>query len=263
MERRAGPLRPPSAAVRVAFFVVGGALTLFFLGLTTVAAVNTLGRHVEVVEVGWSEPVRTVRIEVGSGSVDVRGTERPGVRGTRRTEHGLQGPSMSERVEGDTLVLTSVCPGMATPWCGSSYTLEVPRSVRLEVEAGTASTTVRGTDGGVAVDSGTGRVDLWDVGGPLDLQTGTGKVEGRDLRSGIVKAETGAGSAVLAFAEAPTSVRVQTGLGSATVVVPRGEDYKVTTDGARALVEVPTDPASPRTIDVTTGAGGIRIVHPG
>lgn len=262
-ERRPGPPRPPSVAARVAFFLVGGALTLVLVAGTTLAAVNTLGRHVEVVEVGWSEPVRTVRIESGSGSVDVRGTDQPGVRGTRRTERGLQGPAISERIEGDTLVLTSLCPGMATPWCGSSYTLEVPRSVRVEVEAGTASTTVRGTDGGVVVDSGTGQVDLWDVGGQLDLQTGTGSVEGRDLRSGAVRAETGAGSVRLAFAEAPSSVWVDTGLGSATVVVPRGASYKVTTDGARAVVEVPTDPTSPRSIDVTTGAGGIRIVHPG
>ena len=99
--------------------------------------------------------------------------------------------------------------------------------------------------------------------GQLDLQTGTGSVEGRDLRSGAVRAETGAGSVRLAFAEAPSSVWVDTGLGSATVVVPRGASYKVTTDGARAVVEVPTDPTSPRSIDVTTGAGGIRIVHPG
>lgn len=256
------PPTPPSTATRAAFLVVGGALTAFLLVTFTLAAVNTIAVHTDTAAVAWEQPVRVVRIETGGGSVDIRGIETDHVRGTRRIERGLQAPTVTEQVDGDTLVLTSGCAGLGVPWCSASYTLDVPRAVRLEISTGTGRVTVRGTTGGVTAETGTGGVEAWDLQGPLVLDTGIGSIEARDLRSDEVQASAGTGGIVLWFADAPRLVTADSGTGRIEVLVPRdGTAYRVAEDGGGGgtRIEVPTDPAAPRLIEVTSGTGEILV----
>lgn len=263
---RRPPPSPPSTATRFAFLVVGGALTAFVLVSATLAAVNSISVHTDVAEVAWDRPVRAVRIETGGGSVDIRGTETDQVRGSRRVQRGLQAPTVTEEVVGDTLVLTSGCTGLAVPWCSASYTLDVPRSVRVEVSTGTGKVTVRGTTGGLRADTGTGHLEVWDLDGPLALETGIGGIEARDLRSEEVAASTGTGSALVSFTSPPRSVTAESGTGRVEILVPRdGTPYRVDEESGsgRTRIEVPTDPSSDRVIRVTSGAGDVLVGHRG
>ncbi len=259
---RPPPPTPPSGATRAAFVVVGGAITAFLLVTFTLGAMNTIAVHTDTAEVAWDQPVRTVRIETGGGSVDVRGTETTGVRGTRQIERGLQTPTVTEQVDGDTLVLTTRCSGLAIPWCSASYALDVPRSVRLDVRTGTGRVTVRGTTGGLTASTGTGHIEAWDLDGPLVVETGVGGVEARDLRSEQVQASTGTGSALVSFTTPPRSVSIESGTGDIDVLVPRdGAAYHVEDDGGAGdtTIDVPTDPTADRVIRLSHGAGDARV----
>jgi hypothetical protein len=82
--------------------------------------INFVSHVTKVQPLAFGAEVKSIVVRTGSGPVSVRGSERSGVSGERRSEHGWQAPVIEERVEGDTLVLEGNCDFVSHFWCGVS-----------------------------------------------------------------------------------------------------------------------------------------------
>jgi hypothetical protein len=207
--------------------------------------------------------VRAVDLDLGFESVTVTGSESTtAVHMTRSYSWSLRTPTASSRVVGDRLLMTSHCSWDVGLGCSGNVRLEVPRGTTVRLHTGDGHLTVRGLTGSVDVSSGDGGLDVSDVTGPLHLRTGDGSIEATGVRSRTVDVHTGDGHVQLAFATAPVTVRADTGDGSVEVSVPRdGDPWRVdatTGDGSRTI-DVATDPAAARRIELHTGDGPLRV----
>jgi hypothetical protein len=260
-----GPARPPAPAVR-ALFIVGGALfTVLVLLWATVSVMNLVGHVTEAQAVAFGADVKAIRIGGDAGPVRVRGSDRSDIGGERRVEHGWQSPTIDEHREGDTLVLEGQCNHSAAFWCNVSYSLEVPRGVRVDIDSGAGSVAVSDIDAPVKAESGAGSVDVTDCHGDLDLAAGAGRVRASGITASSVRARSGAGGVSLQFVQAPITVTATSGAGSADIEVPNdGAIYQVSgNDGAGGRhIDVATSSVADRSIEVHSGAGSVRVHHP-
>jgi hypothetical protein len=209
------------------------------------------------------EGVRTIDVDLGFESVTVTGSaSSTAVQMTRSYSWSFRTPTASSRMVGDRLVMTSHCRWDVGLGCSGNVQLQVPRGTTLRLHTGDGRLTVSGLTGAVNVSSGDGALDVSDLRGPLHLRTGDGSIEGRDLRSRSVDVHTGDGRVQLDFASAPDGIRADTGDGSLEVSVPRdGDPWRVdatTGDGSRTI-DVATDPAAARHIELHTGDGPVRV----
>lgn len=110
-------------------------------------------------------------------------------------------------------------------------------------------------------DGGSLRLD--GLTGPLRADTGGGPLLGQDITAASATANTGGGSAQIAFSAAPDIVLVNTDGGPAMLTVPGGP-YALTaaSDGGPQSVGIATDPAARRSIMVTSGDGALQIEPP-
>jgi DUF4097 and DUF4098 domain-containing protein YvlB len=130
------------------------------------------------------------------------------------------------------------------------------------------------------VHTSDGHLSLRDISGPVDgstsdggidatglsarstFQTRDGSLRATGLSSPSVTAASSDGSVELVFDRPPSTVTAQSRDGSVEVRVPDdGTAYRVSTDvsDGHKDVSVPTDPASPRRIDVRTSDGSITV----
>ncbi len=139
-------------------------------------------------------------------------------------------------------VLTLDAPSCAISGCEVGFTVTVP-------PPGDVTATVASEGGGVlvsgiagaTVNSGGGAVNATGIHGPLTVTTD-------------------GGAARLVFAAPPRAVIVSTEGGPALITLPGGP-YAVTADsgGGHRLIGIATDPAAPRTIDVSSGGGPLQV----
>ena len=172
---------------------------------------------------------------------------------------------MSERVDGSTLRLDGSCPNVSMFWCEVSYVIDVPHAMTVDVESGSGSLSVSSVDGDVRADSGAGSIELDRIGGRVTADSGAGSIRATELRGDTASASSGAGSVRLQFLEAPTLVTAQAGAGSVDVEVPHGdESYRIVRDddSFKDKVSVAQDDASPRRIEVDSGAGSVKVHYP-
>jgi len=226
---------------------------------------NVLGHVTESQPLAFGSEVKVIVVHVGSGTVDLRGSDRTDVTGERTVEHGWQTPSVSERVEGDTLQVDGQCAFSAFLFCKVSYSLDVPKDVRVELQSGAGSVSVSGLDGAVSAHSGAGSVSATDCHGELDLEGGAGSIRGVQLRSPRVITKSGAGSVRLQFAVAPTQVDASSGAGSVDIEVPRdGVTYQITgSNGSGSRhVDVATASSADHTMHLQSGAGSTAVHYP-
>lgn len=261
-----GPEPPALSAGRALVLLVGAVGTAGLILLGAFGLVGLIGREevIEPVTFPVPVPVRHVVIDVDFGRVEVHGGDGGGVSGTRTIVTGFRRPELSERVEGDTLRISSNCPRLVDPWCGLSYDLDVPREASIEVTGGAGAISVEGIDGAVRLRATVGGISVDDVGGTVDLEASAGHVEGRDLRATRVRAATATGGVRLEFAVAPTAVTARADEGRVRVSVPRdGTVYRVEASAANGEpdVLVDTSPVADRVIVASTGSGTVAVDH--
>lgn len=250
---------------RVFFVLVGAPVTALLIAVTTLGIVGTLARQTESTALSFTQPISKIRIDIGQGSVTLRGGETGAVTGERVLTRGLQTPAHHERVEGDVLVITAGCNPIGNTWCDITYVLDVPRSIDVVVETGFGSIRASGLSSTVDLRAGAGSVTVEELSGAANLESGAGSVTGTGLASPTVTASSGAGSVELAFSASPERVDASAGAGSVDIEVPRdGTTYRV--DEAESdlsiRVAVPTDPAATNVLRVASGAGQVTIHHP-
>lgn len=225
--------------------------------------------------------VQRIEIDSGSGNVDVRYV--PGSRGeVRQTRNGWfsgwsggwsgDASEPLHRLDDGRLVLDTDCGWncsvdylvtlpTAVPVTGrmGSGSLEVSGMSSVDVEVGSGPIELRGIDGPVTARTGSGPVELADITGRVDVESGSGRIEGRDLSSRDVTARTNSGGVELELLESG-SVRVETGSGGIDLTVPRAA-YRVDADtgSGSTEIEVDRDPAAERSLELSTGSGGIDV----
>jgi hypothetical protein len=146
--------------------------------------------------------------------------------------------------------------------CGLDATLSVPAQMVASVSTGGGDATAVGTTGDVTLSTDGGDVTADRVSGVLSLSTGGGNIHGTAITAPRVTAHSGGGDIEIVFTVVPRDVRVDTGGGDVTIVVPPGSaQYHVTanTDGGTVSESVPINTSSPNVITATSGGGDITI----
>ncbi|MFB9467936.1 DUF4097 family beta strand repeat-containing protein [Nonomuraea salmonea] len=194
-----------------------------------------------------TEQVAALRVTTDAGTIEVIGSDRPGIRVTELLSWRKSKPTTEHQVRGDTLELSFTCP---TTWgfgsigvnCDVAYRVEVPKATRVQLASDSGDTTLRGLAGDVEVTSD------------------SGSIKGDGLTAGRVVTRTDSGDLRLAFAGPPQVLTTFTDSGDTAVRVPEGP-YKVktTTDSGDANVKTAHDPAAQRTIELSSDSGDIEL----
>jgi DUF4097 and DUF4098 domain-containing protein YvlB len=188
-----------------------------------------------------TDKVAVLSLKTGSGDVEITETAGTAIKITERLRWSREKPKTEREVGGDTLRVSYECP-TSFDNCGVDYTVEVPKGIRLQLDAGSGDSKLRA------------------LSGPITAEAGSGTVEGSELSSKQVTVKTGSGESRLRFASAPDAVEVDTGSGGAAVFLPNGP-YAVTA-GAKTgevTVGVDNDPAAARKIRVSAGSADVEV----
>ena len=136
-----------------------------------------------------------------------------------------------------------------------------------EIDSGGGPVTATTIRGALGVTAEGGGVEANGVTGTLNVDTGGGPLSATSLTSPSVAVHGEGGGVTLGFTTAPTSVRVDTGGGDASLSVPGGP-YAVTETAGRPewkgppqseSVLIATSPGAARSISVTTDGGNLEI----
>jgi len=188
--------------------------------------------------------ITTIDVSTDRGSVRVIGTDRDDISLHSYVSDGLGGTDHRERVRHGRLAIDASCAFPIGYWCTASYTLRVPRGMK------------------VIAWSGSGRVEVSGTTGAVDLGSQHGDIEAMGLRSRQVQATTDHGSVQLRFASAPQRVTAASDHGDVEVVVPRtGDAYRVelSTDHGGTRADVRTDSGADRLIELQSGHGDVTV----
>jgi DUF4097 and DUF4098 domain-containing protein YvlB len=225
--------------------------------------------------------VTAIRIDSETGGITLRGSsDTSATTGTRKVVQSFTKPSIQETVSADgVLLLRNRCKGFLAN-CEVSYTLTVPKGVRIEGQTSGGSIKLIGIDGDVDVKSSAGGINAQTMGGsltlrssagsvrvegsdgPLDLSSSAGGVTVNDATSKTVKAESSAGDVKLSFLRAPMTIDADSSAGDVRVVLPSGADaYEVdaSTSAGDSIIDVKTDPESSRRIKLRSSAGDVSV----
>jgi Putative adhesin len=177
----------------------------------------------------FNQPIVRVDADIDSGSLRIVGSNDPKITIESTVHSGIRGPSHSETVVGDRLVVRSNCPfDLITTTCSVDYIIHVPNHVAVKARG-------NGSD-----------FDLTAVHGDVDVSVNGGQVD-------------------MSFDAAPHHVKAEANGGHINITVPDDNaGYRVDThtNGGSTNVGIRTDPASERTIAVETNGGDIDVRYP-
>lgn len=115
----------------------------------------------------------------------------------------------------------------------------------------------------VSVDSGAGSITLKGVAGEVKAQTGAGSIAGT-LRSAAADVRTGAGSIALTWTVSPAAgvIKAASGAGSVEVALPAGTkiDADLSTGVGSLRNELGNDPGAPLRVRASSGVGRVAVV---
>ena len=238
-------LTPARPRGRTAWRIGASVLALAALGWGSLSLVNLLAHGEEhFARTINAAEITTIDVSTDRGSVRVIGTDRDDISLHSYISNGLGGTDHTERVRNGRLAIDASCAFPVAYWCTASYTLRVPRGMK------------------VTAWSGSGRIEVSGTTATVDLRSQHGDIEAVGLRSRQVRATTDHGSVHLQFASAPQRVTAASGHGDVDVVIPRtGDAYRVelSTDHGSTRADVRTDPGADRRIALQTGHGDVTV----
>jgi len=199
------------------------------------------GTHRATTTYQVSAPVSTVVVDGHVGNITVTGGSGPGISVTQQVDYSRTPPTTTRTVSGNTLTVTYSCPTQVV--CGVAYTLEVPRSVAVQVSAGAGSIHLAGLAGNV-----TAKADV-------------GLINATGLTGASASLTTNVGAISASFAAAPATVQASARIGAITLRVPGIVSYKVSANAhlGKATVSTQQSPSSVHAITATTDVGAIDI----
>jgi hypothetical protein len=232
---------------RPAWRILASVLTLAALLWGTINVVNLLSHGERHFSRTFSGPIATVDVSTDRGSVRVIASDREDVRVSGYLSDGLGGTDNAVRKRGTRVLIDGSCNFPVAYWCTASYTVHVPRNVR------------------VVLWSGSGDVSVSGLRGAADLTSEHGDVHATRMRARVVHADASHGSINLGFTVAPGQVLASSAHGDVTVVVPRGDAvYRVelSTDHGSTQNDVRTDPTASRLLQLSSEHGDVVARYP-
>ena len=230
------PRREPSV-VRGLWKAFAALLVIAAFVSGTFQIVTLLAHEERTVETSYpAEGIARIDVDNSTGSVRVVATEGDTIEVTARISDGLRSTGESQQIVGDTLVLRGTCPNFGSDWCRVSYTISLPSSLDVTVDADDGSVDVIGVTGDVDLDSDHGSIEMESLSGSIRATNDDGSIVGTGLRSQTVRVDTDHGRVALGFVAPPTSVLATSNDGSVEVVVPD--------DGTAYRLEMDTDDGS-------------------
>jgi len=185
--------------------IAGGLVMCLVVAFAGLFAVNTLLDSEKTDRFAVTEPVQKLVVAADAGDVKVVATDTDRVT-VRRTTHWVTSePKPTKTVSGGVLRLADDCEGWTTFRCETSYRIEVPRGLAVEVKA----------------DSGD--VDVRGVTGAVNLASDSGDVSGHALAGARLRATSDSGDVRLGLVSSPLSVEALSDSGDVDVDLPRGE----------------------------------------
>lgn len=193
----------------------------------------------------------TIDIDTGVGDVDIRGAEvdtvsarvtlrakKGWLSSSRRAERLVESAEVVPEEAGSTLRLR-LRPAARKGEYEASWSVVIPATTGIRLDAGVGDVRVTAVTGGVNVDLGVGDVRLLDVAGDLTVDLGVGDIEvtGEWAAFGSVRADSGVGDAALRTPEGrhggkgfvghelaangpgKARLRVDAGVGNVTIVL--------------------------------------------
>ncbi len=257
------PVPKPSSTGRRAWLAFGVVLAVASVAWGTFSVIDLLA-HTESVETSTYASADVIRLEVSSdnGSVTVVAGSGDSVSVRTEISEGIGATETTEQLSSGVLQLRGDCPAFGSIWCSVDYIIEMPAERAVEIDADNGAVVVRGLTGDVDVDNDNGVIELDDLGGNITVTNDNGGIFGTDLTSSVVRAANGNGSIALSFRAAPMSLTVTNSNGSIDVEVPDSDiAYRVDIRSNRGDTEnqVRTDPASSRTIELSSENGSISV----
>lgn len=265
---------------RAAWLGVGIAVTVVCVVTFSLHVLSWLGEQVSVEQHRYVVPsLRRIEVDSGSGDIRVvRGVDES-VTVERRVRWSAVRPRLTERVDGDTLRVSSQCRAWPGLGCSTDFTLRVPPGVSISAGSSSGDVIVRDVDGDVRLSSSSGTVRVRDVGGEAILSSSSGDIEADDiggrlsaqassgditatgLRSTEVDTKSGSGDTRLEFSRPPDTVRVVVSSGDVDIAVPGRDPYrvKVETSSGDENVDVRQDPSVSRSMTVRVSSGDVTV----
>jgi hypothetical protein len=266
--------------MRRLLLAAGATIAVLTIGFGTYSLASFASRNTKNNNLRF-EDVKAIRIDSETGGITLTGSsDSSATTGTRKIVESFAKPSIEETISADgVLLLRNRCKGFLAN-CEVSYNLTVPKGVRIEGKTSGGSIKLIGIDGDVDVKSSAGGINAQTMGGsltlrssagsvrvegsngPLDLSSSGGDVTVNDATSQTVKAESSAGDVKLSFLRAPMTINADSSAGDVRVVLPSGADaYEVdaSTSAGDSIVDVKTDPESPRRIKLRSSAGDVSV----
>ncbi len=265
---------PPAPPVQHHWRVAGVIVTVVILAVVAFLAFRMIGgsrtsaQQTPQTETSTHE-ISTLAVNIDAGTLSVLAGPAGQVTITRQLTFKSQPPTYSEVWDGDKLTISSVCPVRSN--CEISYTVTVPAATAVNAQLVDGDVSVNGLSGALDLGSKSGSFTLAQTSGSTKISGDSGEVKGTALGSAAVDVQTSAGDVTLAFASAPTTVRVAVlDAGDLKITVPRdtaggsgssGYNIDATTRSGDRRVDVTHNATSVRTISVATAAGDIRLTN--
>lgn len=215
-------------------------------------------------------PVTALRIAGGGANITVRPRGDQAVGYRAEVAWSRQKPVIEESWQDGTLTLTPHCPHedswlTAAVSCSVQLGVGVPAGLPVTVTAASGRVDIGGLGGAVDVRVDSGRVQLAGLRGAIRARVGSGRVEATALTSPEIDLVIGSGRAAVDFVAPPQKVTADIGDGRLALTVPDATTFRVGSRAGWGRIDLGagmSDPASPRTLDLTVGSGRADARYP-
>lgn len=253
----------PQRPGRLPWMAFGSIFALAALAFGTFNVVSLLGHgeHDEraAIDAGG---ITLVHVDNANGSVRIEPTDADSIDIAVHVSDGLQDTGVSWRVDGSMLEVRGHCPVLSSQWCRATYTIQVPRTIDVDVVTDDGRITIFDRASAVTAHSANGPVELSALSGAVVADSDNGRIEATGLTSPTVRVQSDNGRIELSFDGAPATVNARADNGRIDIAVPQGSGpYNVVTtssNGSRT-VDVPIDTSSTRTITAHSDNGSVNI----
>lgn len=251
--RRTSPARVLVTVAVVAITVVGAVSLAPALRPPAAAETFTLDPGSSILDVDIERG--QVLLTAGTGDrLQVRRTVRAAGRA----------PTVEERADANGASLKSRCPALSGRACSIRYEVAVPPGYAIDVAANTGRVEVYGlTVKKLQIEGSSGSTHLEDIRGSVGIHSLSGSITGTRLGVSDFVARVGSGGTSVDFTLPPERVAVTTASGAVTIRLPAGDGpYRVAAHSGSGDedVQVPTDPAASRHIDVSSSSGDVAVL---
>jgi hypothetical protein len=212
-------------------------------------------------------PISALDLDLDGASADIS----PGADGQAGVQQYLdwtfRRPIVEQTTTGRLLRIKVRCPsilGISEPTCSVALNIQVPSTTAVTVRMSSGSAKVSGLSGDLNLRSSSGSIELDGDSGRISAHSTSGQIRGQGLTSSDVQATLTSGQLGLGFATPPDRVVVNATSGEATVTVPTGSTYRVTThSGSGGVDQDPglQDPQAGRSITVSTTSGRASLAY--